>query len=188
MLDIIGSKKNLILFALLFIVFLSLNTKWLWQIMYPIKYAEVISLSSDKYNLDPFLVMSIIQVETRFNEDKVSKKGAIGPMQIMPDTAMWIINTGDFTFPIERINEPEINIELGSWYLTKIYYQLNRNKVATIAAYNAGPNKVADWLNQGIWDGTIKNINQIPIGETRHYLQRVLFFYDRYYWIYAKHF
>lgn len=184
MINIIRSRKNLVLFLLLFIVFLAINTKYIWQIMYPIKYDEIIYDTSQKYDIDPFLLMSIIQVETRFNEDKVSKKGAIGPMQIMPETATWIINTGGFHVSYEDLKKPRINLELGSWYISNIYYQLDKNLTATIAAYNAGPTKVARWINEGVWDGTTEHIDQIPIGETRHYIQRVLFFYDRYSWIY----
>lgn len=59
------------------------------------------------------------------------------------------------------------------------------NRVAAIAAYNAGPGNVHKWLKEGRWDGTRKNLGQIPFGETRHYVQRVLFFYDKYRAIYS---
>jgi len=181
------SKKNIVLFILLLLVFLAINTNCLWQLMYPIKYQEEISKYAEQFNIDPFLVLAIIQVETRFKEDTISKKGAIGPMQIMPDTAQWIIEQGRFSpYSIQYLSNPELNIALGSWYLSTMYKQFNNNLIATIAAYNAGPGNVTRWLKEDIWDGTSQHLNQIPFGETRHYIQRVLFFYERYQKIYGK--
>ncbi len=181
------SKKNTIILLLLCFVFFAIQTTWLWQLMYPIKYEEEITKYTQQFDTDPFLVLAIIQVETRFKEDIISKKGAIGPMQIMPDTAIWIIEQGDFSpYSMEYLSKPEVNIALGSWYLSTMYKQYNQNILATIAAYNAGPGNVNKWLVEGVWDGTSDNIYQIPYGETRHYIQRVLFFYDRYQTIYEK--
>jgi len=185
----LGSKKSFFIFFLLFLVFLAINTKWLWQLIYPIKYEKEIEYYSNRYELDPFLTLSIIQVETKFDEDKISKKGATGLMQLMPETANWIIKEGKFpSYSTEEILKPKINIELGSWYLAKMYRSFDENIVTTIAAYNAGPGNVNKWLDSGIWDGSAENLSQIPFGETRHYVQRVLYFYDRYQWIYEFEF
>ncbi|OEG00098.1 lytic transglycosylase [Vulcanibacillus modesticaldus] len=188
MLSVFISKKNLIIYTLLFLVFLSINTKWLWELIYPIKYEHEIEEYSRRFDVDPFLILSIIQVETSFEEDRTSKKGAVGPMQIMPDTAIWIIDQAGFSYKLEDLAKPKVNIALGSWYVSNIFHQFDRNIVATIAAYNAGPNKVSKWFKEGIWDGTLEKVNRIPYGETRHYIQRVLFFYERYKWIYEYRF
>ena len=157
--------------------------------MYPIKYEKEIAEIAPQYQMDPYLILAIIQVETRFNEERISKKGALGPMQLMPETAEWIIEQGRFSpHFIDYLSRPEVNIAMGSWYLSMIYQQLNQNLIATIAAYNAGPGNVNKWISQNIWDGTLENITQIPYGETRHYVQRVLFFYNRYKWIYEDKF
>lgn len=183
------SKKNFIIFSLLFLVFISINSKWVWRLMYPIEYEETIKAYSVKYDVDPYLVLSIIQVETRFNEKKISKKGAVGLMQIMPETAEWLVEQGGFPLDhVKRVHEPEINIELGSMYLSSIYHQFSKNNLVTIAAYNAGPGNVNKWIKSGDWDGSLKNLNRIPYGETRHYIQRVLFYYDKYKWIYNYNF
>ncbi len=189
MLKILKSKKNILILILLFLVFFSLNTKWLWEKMYPIQYDEEINKFTNQFDLDPYLVLSIIQVETKFNKDKISKKGATGLMQIMPDTADWIIERGNFpSYFVYQLNKPEINIELGSWYLANVYNNFNRNLIITIAAYNAGPGNVKKWIDNHLWDGSYEHIEQIPYGETRHYIERVLFFYDRYKWIYPYKF
>lgn len=182
-------RKTYIIFFLLFLVFLLINTTWLWKLMYPINYEEEIKQYSEQYGLDPYLLLAIIQVETRFETDKISKKGAFGLMQLMPETSDWIIKQGGFPeYCDEELLEPAINIHLGSWYLASINNKFDNNMIATIAAYNAGPSIVNKWLTDGTWDGTEENIDQIPYGETRHYVQRVLYFYDRYQWIYEHDF
>lgn len=184
-----SKKKTYIIFILLFIVFLSINTNLIWQLMYPIKYEEEIKYYTSEFGTNPYLVLSVIKVETSFNADKISSAGAMGLMQLMPNTANWIIEEGDFSeFTEAEIMEPDVNIALGSWYLSYIYERFDGNVYVTIAAYNAGPGNVTKWLNDGVWDGTVENIDQIPIGETRHYIQRVLHYYNRYKWVYEDQF
>ena len=157
--------------------------------MYPIKHEEYIKHYTQKYEVDPFLVLAIAQVETKFNHGKISKKGAIGMMQIMPETARWIVEEGGFPDSyLTKLDQKEVNIELSSWYLAKMYHQFNRNAVATIAAYNAGPGNVSKWISEGKWDGSFEHANMIPFGETRHYVQRVFYFYDRFKTIYRDDF
>ena len=90
-------KKSL--FALLFILFLAFlfyDSNWLGKLLYPIRYQEDILVSSANYDVDPFLIAAIIRVETNFNPDKQSRKGAVGLMQIMPDTADWIVQQAGY--------------------------------------------------------------------------------------------
>ena len=80
----------------------------------------------------------------------------------------------------QYIKVPAVNIQVGSWYLSQLTKKFEGNKVAVIAAYNAGPTRVQKWLDDGTWDGTRQNVHKIPYGETRHYIQRVTFFYEKY--------
>ncbi len=57
---------------------------------------------------------------------------------------------------------------------------MDGNPIAAIAAYNAGPGNVKNWINKDMWDGTYDNVKSIPIGETRHYVQRVIYYYNQY--------
>ena len=157
--------------------------------MYPIKYEQIVHTYTSRFDVDPYLVLAIIQVESGFEEGKNSNKGAIGPMQIMPDTAKWIAKKASFPVQtMDNLHKPENNIALGSWYLQQMIQQFHGNVYATIAAYNAGPGNVQKWIQQGTWDGTLEHIQKIPYGETRHYIQRVMHFYERYQWIYEKDF
>ncbi len=179
-------------FALLFVLFVLLlfyNSDWLGKWIYPIRYETDIALSAQSYGVDPLLVASIIRVETNFNPDKLSKKGAIGLMQLMPDTAEWIVKKAGYAEETSQLlHRADVNIEVGAWYLKSLYNQFENNRYAVLAAYNAGPGNTRKWLDNGTWDGTLKNIGQIPFGETRHYVQRVLYYYDKYAELYADKF
>lgn len=179
-------------FALLFVFFLIVlfyNSDWLGKWIYPIRYDKDIALSAKAYKVDPVLIASIIRVETNFNPDKLSKKGAVGLMQLMPDTADWIVKKAGYAEETSQsLHRPDVNIEVGAWYLNSLYNQFNNNLYAVLVAYNAGPGNTRKWLDNGTWDGTLKNIGQIPFGETRHYVQRVLYYYDKYAKLYADRF
>lgn len=82
-------------------------------------------------------------------------------------------------------NEPSANIELGAWYLHTLSGEFDGNRTAVIAAYNAGPGKVQRWLKEGSWNGSEDDIKNIPFGETRHYVQRVIYYYNQYTEIYG---
>ena len=88
------------------------------NIKYPIGYTSLIKEYSNKYNLDPFLVAAIINVESSYDKDAVSPKSAKGLMQISPQTGQWIgeeLALSDYSE--EKLFLPEINIMMGTWYL-----------------------------------------------------------------------
>ncbi len=180
-------KRVLLLLFIGFTAILFLSTNWMsW--FYPIYYKNEIRTHSTTYEIDPFLVAAIIRVETNYKTGRESRKGAIGLMQLMPETAKWALEKAKLPdVSLERLKvEPSANIELGTWYLSSLSRQFEGNRVAVIAAYNAGPGKVQRWLNEGDWDGTEAAVKNIPIGETRHYVQRVIYYYEQYTEIYNE--
>ncbi len=198
MLKFLRKKRFFAILVILFMVFLFYNTDWVGRLLYPVKYQDIILDSAEQYGMDPFLIAAIIRVETNFKTEKISKKGAIGLMQIMPDTAQWIIAQGEFSdLSDDKLRDPAVNIKAGAWYLQSLANQFESfaaanhaskiNRIAVIsAAYNAGPGNVGKWLSQGGWDGDAAHIDQIPFGETRHYIQRILYYYKKYEKFYAK--
>jgi soluble lytic murein transglycosylase len=151
--------------------------KWL----YPIKYQAEINQAAEKNELDELLVAAVIRAESDFKPHLVSEKGAIGLMQIMPDTAEWAADQMRVELPsIAQLEEPQLNIEIGTWYLKSLHQQFENNHIVAIAAYNAGPTNVRKWLQDGTWDGSLEQLLQIPFGETRHYVKRVDRFYEKY--------
>jgi soluble lytic murein transglycosylase len=171
------------IFAGLALIVLSLTVafplfnRWI----YPLDYEDEIIKSAEQTGTDPYLIMAIIRVETKFDPEKQSHVGAQGLMQLMMPTVDEVIKKANFSPSMRQfIKLPAANIKVGSWYLSDLTKRFKGNKVAVIAAYNAGPSKVSQWLQEGKWDGTRQNVHKIPYGETRHYVQRVTFFYEKY--------
>ncbi|WP_274365721.1 lytic transglycosylase domain-containing protein [Paenibacillus thermotolerans] len=189
-------RKKRIYAVLLIIVLVGLFSEkiWLGQLMYPIHYEEAIRENALKRDIDPYLLTAIIRVESNFSPDKQSKKGAAGLMQLMPSTAQWIVTEAGYgRSTLDRLHEPEVNIEIGSWFIRSLQNQFveagaaKEREIAIIAAsYNAGPGNVAKWLQTGRWDGNMSTVDQIPFGETRHYVHRVHYYYKKYSQIYPE--
>lgn len=174
-------------FASLFVIFLLIQSSFVMKWMYPVKYEDEVRVSSQAFKVDPFLVLAIMRVESNFNPEVSSHKGAFGLMQLMPDTAKWMVEDGYFEpHFLERLEEPAVNIHMGSWYISQLIQQFEGNATAAIAAYNAGPGRVNKWLQEKEWDGETDTIEDIPYGETRHYVQRVLYYYGKYKEVYPE--
>lgn len=189
MLRLLRKKRVLLLLFIGFTAVLFLSTNWMsW--FYPIHYKEDIRKNSLTYQVDPFLVAAIIRVETNYKTGKESRKGALGLMQLMPDTAKWALEKAKLPdVSLDKLrDEPSANIELGTWYLHTLSGEFGGNRAMMIAAYNAGPGKVKSWLEDGSWDGSEEQLKNIPFGETRHYVQRVIYYYNQYVEIYGNMF
>ena len=149
-------KSECLLYCLLsFVMILFMNSDFIGRKLYPIYFQQEIRQSAAKHNIDPFLIAAIIRVETNYKYHLESSKGALGLMQLMPDTADWIVessNLGPHTQ--EDLLRVDINIYLGSWYVNWLIKHYNGNLVYAIAAYNAGQGNVNKWKNNGVWDGS----------------------------------
>ncbi|GAA4712306.1 lytic transglycosylase domain-containing protein [Brevibacillus fulvus] len=175
-----------VLLIFLFAVFILINTPLVWKWMYPIKYEQEILTAAKQYQVSPYLILAIIRSESAFDYDRVSKKGAVGLMQVMPDTAQWVIEQANLAKNEQvPLTEPGLNISIGTWYMAFLLERFDGDLVKAVAAYNAGPSNVNAWLEKSQWDGTIERVQDIPVGETRHYVQRVFYFQDRYQKIYS---
>lgn len=183
----IKTNHKITLLCLLLALFYLLNSQVFWKTIYPIQYKAEVTKAATQHKVDPYLVYSIIQIESNFKHTRTSNKGATGLMQIMPETASWVIEQAQLPPQLlEMLDVPEVNIFIGSWYVAFLERKFHNNHFAVIAAYNAGPGNVEKWLKEDRWDGTYQNIADIPFGETRHYLQRVLYFYGKYREIYNQ--
>ncbi|MEN6369672.1 MAG: lytic transglycosylase domain-containing protein [Thermotogota bacterium] len=134
------------------------------RVLYPIGYVDLVRASADVERLDAATLCSVIRAESRFRPEAVSPRGAIGLMQIMPETGAWIAERMGFPgFAPEALLDPGTNIRLGAWYLR---YLLDRFGTLDLAltAYHAGPTRVDAWLASG----------EVPFSGTRAYVERVL--------------
>lgn len=180
-------RKIAFLFLLGFLLVLLINSSWFLKIFYPYPHQEHILKSSNEYQVDPHLVLAIIRTESRFYSRANSRAGAKGLMQIMPETGIWIAGQMKIQgFQEDMLYQPEYNLRMGIWYLSYLQKVFKGDTVKTLAAYNAGENKVKKWLLEGLWTGMEKDISQIPFAETREYIERVLFDYHIYKRVYQK--
>jgi soluble lytic murein transglycosylase len=132
---------------------------WYLRARYPLRYEHIVRGHADNYHLDPALVAAVIYQESKFQADARSDSGAVGLMQLLPETAKGIATrTGGSQFEVDDLYDPEINVRYGSWYLRHLIDKYGTEERA-LAAYNGGQGN----LDRGI---------MYP--ETRHYVDRVL--------------
>ena len=179
-----GNRRYLLLVVLFIFLMLYLfitKTNLIQRIVYPFHYREIIEIEADKNNQDPRLIAAIIWVESRFKKDARSSKGALGLMQVMPQTGRWVAEQAGFAlYSDETLMEPEVNIAIGTWYFQKLITTFDGNKHAALAAYNGGQGHAARWLESGVWDGTLENVHAVPFPETRQFVIKVDKTYQRY--------
>lgn len=175
-------RKYLVLFIICCMILVAtLGFKWIGKTLYPLNYQEHIIKYSDKYDIDPFLVAAIIRVESKYYTYAMSSKGAMGLMQILPTTGKWAAEEiGITNFNNEMLYNPEINIEIGCWYISKLLKQFNNNIRLIVAAYNGGSGNVSKWLNDPEYSSDGKNLNNIPFKETDQYVEKVIKSYEIY--------
>lgn len=167
-------SKSLNLFLFVLLIFSIISGFLFVFVSHPKKYEEIIKQYSSEYNLSASLIASIINVESGYNKDAVSKKGAVGLMQILPTTAKWL--TGE----TQNLLNPNTNIKIGCIYLDYLKKQF-QSLFCVLAAYNAGPNKVLIWLEDEKYSKDGLNLLSTPYKETNDYIKRVcqnIKFYD----------
>lgn len=132
------------------------------------KYAEI-------YHVDSNLTAAVIKSESKFKHTALSHRGAVGLMQLMPDTAEWIAGQiGDKSYSVESLHEPDRNIRYGTWYLAELQREFKGNDVLALAAYNAGRGNVKAWMDENNWSYSFHDIDAIPYKETRDYVRQVI--------------
>ncbi len=141
-------------------------------ILYPIKYKDTILLYSSKYNIKSNLIASLINAESSFNSDAVSKKGAIGLMQIMPSTAQWLAGKLEIEYSEDLLFDPDYNIKIGTFYLAYLSTKFSDTKTM-LCAYNAGEGVVLKWLEDEEYSKDGETLDKIPYTETQAYVKKV---------------
>lgn len=155
------------------------------ELALPLRHDDIIRQQGDAKNLDPALIAAVIYQESRFRP-RESSAGALGLMQLLPDTAHFIAGkTGGSKFTTEDLATPQINIQYGAWYLRYLLDHFDENEITALAAYNAGIGNVQQWLAES-GQTHITDVDQIPFPETREYVKNVLSARDQYRTEYAK--
>src|SRR3954447_7032172 len=148
--------------------------KALREITLPLRHEDIIRQQARDKDLDPALIAAVIYQESKFRP-RTSQAGALGLMQLLPDTAHFIARkTGGTRFTTEDLSTPQINISYGSWYLRYLTDHFDGNETLAVAAYNAGEHNVDTWVQRAGSPDDFDVDADIPFPETRGYVHSVL--------------
>ena len=178
---------GILTFVLLVIISL-FASKELERRTYKLDYQTLIEKYADQYALDPYLVCAVIHCESGNRPSVRSSAGAVGLMQVMPDTGKWIAEKlGMEDFEENMLENPEINIQMGCWYLNFLDGKFSGNVKHMLAAYNAGHNNVDKWLNDPALSAN-GQLTEIPFPQTDRYVKKVQNAYEKYKTLYPNAF
>nr|AEQ20597.1 soluble lytic murein transglycosylase [uncultured bacterium CSLF42] len=157
---------TLLVFGLFYFVYS--GTAWVW--FRPVVHKPLINKYAAEYRFDPLWVMAIIKVESGFAPWAHSHRGALGLMQLLPSTARELApEIGLNPFHDQDLTNPEINIHLGVYYLSKLQSLFPNDDIAVLAAWNAGPGVTQQWLR----GKPALDFEDILYAETRHFVRQV---------------
>lgn len=143
------------------------------NVISPVFKSDIVTEYSAQYEIDPLLVTAVIKAESNFQRSAKSHRGAMGLMQILPSTAEELANELKYTnFKVAYLENPQINIHLGTYYLSKLITEFDGNIILALAAYNAGMGKVQGWYKKNPLLSV--EISDIPYKETRKYVKKVM--------------
>lgn len=151
---------------------------------YPKEFEAYVTEYASDYGVPESLVYAVIKTESDFNSGAVSEAGAVGLMQMMPDTFTWLTTITKENLNSGMLYDPETNIKYGTYYLSYLYHKYGTWDTV-YAAYNAGEGNVDEWLGDSLDESGAKKLNDIPFAETEEYIKKVnkaAEIYDRLYY------
>ncbi len=157
-----------------------------WRLVYPLHYFKQVENNAGHYKNDVALMMAIIKEESHFNPDAQSGVGAIGLMQLMPETAHEVGQKSGYEFNTTDLLNPEFNIKLGNIYYSQLRNALENKDISAVASYNGGIGSVQRWKENLEYTDTDEFVEQIPYDETKNYVYKVMKSYWNYTRIYQK--
>ena len=153
--------------------------------VYKLEYTEYVRKYANEYNVDEYLIYAIIKAESNFEPNAESHRGAKGLMQLMYSTAEDISKRIGIELNEDNILEPDININLGTKYISMLIQKYNNINLA-LAAYNAGSGNVDGWIEKGTLKSDGSDIENVPFTETNNYVRKILRDYEIYKNIYEE--
>lgn len=186
----LGKQLKKLIKRIIFIVIVALmitQIPYVLKKIYPLKHWEVINENAREYNIDPYLILSVIKAESNFQTHAISHKSAYGLMQITGSTGEWIAEQMKIeNFTIDQLYEPERNISMGCWYINNLRKEFGDNMDVVLSAYNAGRGNVQKWLKDEEHSKDGKNLYYIPFKETDKYIKKIKVNYKVYKFLYSK--
>ena len=176
---------KLLLVVVFIIIVLNYNDIKLhfYKNLYKLDYEQYVEKYSEEYNVDKYLVFAIIKAESNFEPTAVSHKEAKGLMQLMYPTAEDVAKKVNVDLNEENVLTPEININLGTKYISMLMQKYENINLA-LAAYNGGSGNVTKWLNNPEYSSDGENLTYIPFKETKKYVDKVNTRYNIYKFLY----
>jgi soluble lytic murein transglycosylase len=145
-----------------------------WEALFPKPYWVDLKRFSSQNELDPYLVASLIRQESEFNPNAISRANAVGLMQLLPVTGKKVAKEVKLHhFNTSQLYTPTVNLQLGTRYFKSMVDKFGSFEYA-LAAYNAGSDRVEDWLSAGKYRDAQEFVESIPFTETREYVQAIL--------------
>lgn len=140
---------------------------------YPLTYQGYVEAAAGQYRVPEALIFAVMRTESGFDTGAVSPAGAVGLMQLMPDTFRWLTDEMLFDhFEDGMMYDPETNIRYGTYLLARYYERYGTWDLA-LAAFNAGPGRLDEWLTDSRYADGAGGLRRIPFAETRRYLKKV---------------
>jgi len=145
-----------------------------WEALFPKAYWLDLKRFSSSNALDPYLVAALIRQESEFNPGAVSRKDALGLMQLLPKVGKSVAKQEKLNhFSTTQLLTPGVNLQLGTRYFRSMVDKFGAFEYA-LAAYNAGADRVQDWLGAGTYRDPQEFVESIPFTETREYVEAIL--------------
>lgn len=160
-----------------------------WHVAYPAAFSQTVNAAAREMSrrrsgsVAPELVAALMREESGFRPKIVSWAGAVGLMQLMPATAEGLASVVDGEVTPERLENPRVNVRIGTAYLASLAGRFDNHPAAIVAAYNAGGGAVSNWLGAGHPARVDLWVESIPYRQTRHYVKRLLGSYAAYQWL-----
>lgn len=167
--------KPLFLFLVFLLLALPLSLtagKSILKSLYPVRYESIVEKYSKEYGIDESLIFAVIKTESSFNPDSVSDAGAMGLMQVMPDTHEWLSGKLGRNEDTDVLFNEDTGIEYGT-YLLRILMDEFHNIETAVAAYHAGIGRVNEWLRDPRYSSDGVTLDVIPFKDTAHYVNKV---------------
>jgi soluble lytic murein transglycosylase len=146
-----------------------------WEALFPRAYWNDLKRNAAANSLDPYLVASLIRQESEFNPNAVSLANAVGLMQLLPKTGKLVAHEAKLKrYTASQLYTPAVNLQLGTRYFKGMVDKFGGSFEYALAAYNAGSDRVEEWLGQGKYRDPQEFVESIPFTETREYVQAIL--------------
>ena len=159
----------------------------LYRLLYPLYYTDHLQKHTTNYEIDPLFVAAMIREESSYNADIVSYAGAVGLMQIMPATGRELASRLKIPrFNTKMLYDPDINIQMGSWYMKSLMNQFDNDHALVAGAYNGGPGRMRRWIKGKQIPDLDEFIEDIGIDQTRRHIKKVIDSYIIYQELYPK--